>query len=167
MVNVTAGFINLCLLLFIVHRFHKENTKRIHEIKEISEKNEDVLKRTEFLFEQEQKIAQFEKFLKFGSYRNVRFPDLTFLNHPIGLRYTIQPARDDEFKPRKKSSEMGSYWIVKVLGPANEKFLSNDELLEYENSPIKDGEYYWCSFFNDEWHMSEDSLKWHKFHLCE
>ena len=34
--------------------------------------------------------------------------------------------------------------------------MDEGELLRYENSPIRVGEYYYCSFYNQEWHLCDD-----------
>jgi hypothetical protein len=85
---------------------------------------------------------------------NIRIPEVKTLTHPIGLEYTVIPIRDDKTnKPILYENSMEKLHIIKILEPANWEYLLSDKkyakhIIDYQNSPIKVGEYYFCKFIN-------------------
>lgn len=118
----------------------------------------DILREQADRIERERRILRFEEFLKNGNHYNIRFPDLKPTPNSLGLEYKIVPHRDPGGAPSQLSSRAGPLYIVQVISPAHEGVLDYERLLDYENSPIKDGEYYFCSFFNGAWHISQESV---------
>ncbi|MFE8601215.1 hypothetical protein [Archangium violaceum] len=85
---------------------------------------------------------------------------------PLGLHYAIRPVRDSQGQPLRDVGEMRSRWVIEVIGPAHENILSDKKLKKYEVTPIRDGEYYYCEFYNGSWHMSDGGIgKAYAFYL--
>lgn len=163
--NLIAGFIANLVFLFVAIQLDSKTAQKIDRIEELTETSEAALRRREALLDQEERIAQFEQFIKVQNWHDVRFPKLTTPNHSLGLEYTIRPIRDPVSGPKKRVTEMNSYWLIEVLRPANECVLPKESLIDYSNSPIRFENYY-CSFFNGAWHMSLDGMQeWHEFYL--
>lgn len=168
--NITAEILGGFLFLFLAFYINAMSEAKIDEIVDVTRKNESILANREKLLDRERSIDRFEQFLKRESYHNVRFPDLKLDSDQdaLGLEYKIEPIRDSKTgEPISKVTEMETLYIVKVIGPAYEKHLEEDELKKYEMSPMRDNEYYFCQFFDGSWQMSQKDVtdKWHKFYL--
>jgi hypothetical protein len=50
---------------------------------------------------------------------------------------------------------MRSRWVVEVVGPSHESIRDAESLKEYAFSPIRDGEFYYCEFYNGTWHLDD------------
>ncbi|GEN11697.1 hypothetical protein MFU01_67340 [Myxococcus fulvus] len=108
--------------------------------------------------EAKSRIRRFEEFMAHESHYDVRFPELGAGAGRLGLEYTIRPVRDAQGVPLQTSGEMRGRWLVYVVGPAQEHVRSDVDLARYDDSPIRDGEYYYCEFYNGSWHMSDGGM---------
>lgn len=152
--NLLAGLVTSLLVFFLALHFGKEADGIIKEQKRIQDEERD--------------IKRFERFLKEEAFHCVRFPDLKNDTHVLGLEYEIKPCRDQTTnEPIEATSETHRYYLIQVLNIAYKDVQSHEQLIGYEHSPIKEGEYYYCQYFNDDWHMSQDGPgdKWHRFYL--
>ena len=88
-------------------------------------------------------------------------PGLTRDNrhYRLGLIYTLAPVRNEEGIPKRKVTEMNTAFVVKVVGPANKNVMEEEDFYAYENSPIRDGEYYFAYYFNDAWRISQEGFE--------
>ena len=156
--NLTSGVLVSILFLLIALHTDAQTESKIERIRNIVE-TEDYRR------ENDRKIAEFERFLKEDPYYDVRFPNLTPGTQTLGLCYKIEPVRDQNGKPVKRMMPFDSYYVVRVVGPAHEEVMSEDTLLDYEMSSICDDEYYYCRFFNGDWHMGMTDGMMHRFYL--
>ena len=158
--NLIGGIIGGFLFLFLTLHIGETTENKIEEIRSISKKREEDLER-------EKKIRQFDQFMAAESYHNVRFIEIGASPGKLGLEYTIEPVRAEDGPPRRRKREMYSYYVVRVWPLQSEENMSTEQLNRYNQSPIREGEYYYCSFYNDEWHMGQESMpaRWHKFYL--
>lgn len=165
--NISSGIIGGFLFLFLTFYIDANTEEKIGQIHDTVRKSEEALSKREKILENEKSIFHFEQFMKNDSYYNVRFPSIILGNQSIGIEYTIRPVRDSSTnEPIKKVTEMNSYYIVKIDGPANWEVMSSEDRQTYDESPVRDNEYYYCSFFNNSWHMSPDgTIKWDEFYL--
>lgn len=143
-------------LLFLLLSLHlsRSTEEKVDRIDRISRERDRQLK-------QERDIFHFEQFLKNESHHDIRFPDIVPANDPDGwgLEYTIYPVRDENRVPISKNVDGQEHYIVKIKGPAQVEIFDEEDLARYINSPIKDGSYYYCTFVNDSWHLSEDDVR--------
>lgn len=105
-----------------------------------------------------EEVRRFEKFMANESHHDIRLPELATDKRRLGLEYTIRPVRDGQGVALHDKGEMRSRWVVEVVGPAQESVMKAEDLEEYESSPIRDGEYYYCEFYNDSWHLGDGGL---------
>ncbi len=92
--------------------------------------------------------------MKKESYHNVTFPNLAVDPSSLGLSYIVFPARHPETnEPIKYETEMDSAYLIKIGKPAHFDVLDEKEIDEYTKSPIREGEYAFCKFYNDSWHL--------------
>jgi hypothetical protein len=153
--EIVGGVLFLLLALFLDAR----TEANIEHIRDVTTRSEERLDERERLLRQERVIFQFEQFLRRESYHDVMFTGLKPSPESFGLEYTIEPVRDGSTgEPRKYETEMTTLYVVKVRGPAHWDVLDEKQRKEYETSPIRDGEYYFCQFFNGSWHMSTGDL---------
>src|SRR3989338_6123626 len=130
------------------------------------EKSTSILEQNERRLKMEWRIKQFENFMTSEGYHNIRFPELKSNINGLGLEYTIEPIRDSEGRPHKKISEMYEYYLIRVRPLRWNDFLDIDSIKQYEDSPICEGEPYYCQFMDGEWHMSRESFgDWHRFYM--
>lgn len=162
--SLGSGMATLAILSSVLNRYviavnrekSGETTKDIHAL---VVKSEALISRRETLLEIEGKIEQFKQFLRRESYHNIRFPLLKSDHNSMGLEYTIRPVRDpDTNEPVKYETEMSSAYLVYVQGPAHIEVMSKERIKDYEDSPIRDGEYAFCKFLNDSWHLGFESF---------
>ena len=167
--NLTSGIVGSFLFLFLALYLDAQTEEKIDHIRKVAAKSEELISKRESLLESERLILQFEQFMKKESYHDVRLPDLKPTSESLGLEYTIMPVRDPKTgEPVKRETEMDTMYVVKVKGPAHWEVLDAKARKEYENSPIRDDEFYFCRFFNDSWHMSTESVMLpqpHRFYL--
>ena len=159
--NLTSGIVGGVIFLPLVLFLDAQTEKNIRYITQTTE-------RRELLRDNERKISHFEDFMSKESYHNARFPDLKEEAEVFGLEYLIRPVREPQTgKPHKKISEMDSLFVIKVDQPANLDVLDSEQLAKYDSSPIHEDEYYFCRFFNNDWHMTtgEGFGEWHRFYL--
>jgi hypothetical protein len=159
--EIVGGLLFLLLALFL----DAQTEEKIDNIRDVTSKSEALLSERERLLRNERTIRQFEEFLRRESYHDVR---LTDLSPKPGLEYTIIPVRDPVTgEPRRRETEMDTKYLVKVQGPAHWEVMDAEERKKYETSPIRNGEYYFCHFFNDSWHLGSDSVlpEPHRFYL--
>ncbi len=134
----------------------KQNSE---EIREVATKSEQRLAERERILEDERAIFQFEQFMRKESYHDVVFPDLGPTRGLWGLEYTIEPVRDAKTgEPRKYQSEMTEAYIVRIRGPAHWEVMEPEDRKAYEDSPIRDAEYYFCQFYDRSWHMATGAI---------
>ncbi|MGB8931730.1 MAG: hypothetical protein WCC48_10835 [Anaeromyxobacteraceae bacterium] len=163
--NLTAELVGGLLFLLLAFYLDAQTEANIAHIREVTQRSEEILAERERLLQQEKTIRQFEEFLRRESYHNVRFPEL---GPPPGLEYIVEPVRDSGTgEPRKYETEMATSYVVKIRGPAHWEVLSEAKRKPFEESPIRWGEYYFCQFFNDSWHMATSSLVFdgHPFYM--
>ena len=165
--NISSSILCGLLLLFLALYFNSETEAKVAETRDLAAKSEAALAKREAILERERRIFEFEQFLKRESYHNVRFPKLKPRPDSIGLEYTIRPYRDPVLnEPAVYENEMERLYVVQVEGPAHWSVLNDHQKREYDTSPIRDGEYYFCRFFNDSWHMgTENVFSEHEFYL--
>lgn len=112
----------------------------------------------ERLLESERIQRGFERFMNEESYHDIRFPNLRPNSDSLGLEYTISPVRDPQTgKPLKHETEMEELFVVKIEGPAHISVMTDEQKAEYDDSPIRDGEYAFCQFYNDSWHLGHST----------
>ena len=119
----------------------------------------DLIENTKELIESRRaanKMKRFEDFMLNESEINIQLAELGTKDNLPGLRYTIAPARSNQGKLIFLKEESEIRWIVKVIGPAEYSYLNEDALAAYDNSPLCDGEYYYCDFFNNQWHLTKN-----------
>jgi hypothetical protein len=163
--NLTAGIIGGFQFLFLALYLDANTEEKIDHIKKLVEKSEKLVSKREEILEVERDIHQFEHFLKYENWHNVRFPDVKD-NDGHGLEYTIRPVRDGQTnEPIQLKKEMGDYYLIQVIGPASEAFLSSELLDVYEKSPIRDQEYYFCAYINRSWSMGSRDVFEFPFYL--
>lgn len=137
------------------------------EIERLIQETHDLIAAREARDANQRKVEQLLRFLRNEQYHDARFPDLKTSADPAGLDYTIEPVRDAAGRPRRMVTEMDEAYVVRVRGPAHREVRDPESLAEYENAPIRTKEYYFCRFYNSDWHMGQDSIgwKWHRFYL--
>ena len=142
-----------------VIRSISEQTRKLQEERE-QQREADRLERL--------RIAEFEHFVRDETYHDVCFPDLRTDRNLSGLVYTISPVRDEHGQPKRRKSEMNSFYLITLDRPAREKVLSPEQLQDYSDAPLHTGESYFCDFYNGSWHMGQDSvgLEWHRFYMA-
>ena len=158
--NLTSGIVGGLIFLPLAFFLEAQNEQNIEFVAETTRKRNREI-------ESERKILHFEEFMNRQGYHNVRYPDLKE-NEFFGLEYLIRPVRDQQTgEPRKKVSEMESMFLVKVERPAHLEVSKSERKLIYETSPIRDDEFYYCRFFNDDWHMTtgDGDDPWYRFYL--
>lgn len=162
--NLFSGILGGFLFLFLTFYLDAQTEEKIDRIKDTVIKSEEKIAQREYLLKQEQTIFEFEQFIKNETYHNVRFPAIKPNVDSLGLEYTIRPVRDTATnEPIMRVSEMGSFYVVKVVGPAH---ATDENLHEYDGSPIRDNEYYFCRFINSSWHMGTNCpVTEHEFYL--
>ena len=88
----------------------------------------------------------------------------------IGLRlaYKIEIIKDDIGIPVKKEILGFGFYIVKIISPSYSEVLEEKNLKEYEQSPIKEGEYYACGFseLNFSWFLGQELAFGRKYEDC-
>lgn len=116
--------------------------------------------------EAHRKHDRFIAFLREEGWHDICLPNLATERQSLGLHYTIEPVRDESGEPRCRVSEMITEYVVRVRGPAHEAVLPPEVLQEYQDAPIHSGEYYFCRFFNGQWHMGQEAFgENHPFYL--
>lgn len=159
------------IFLFITSHLDKKLENEVKKIKKLTIKSENVLSRREKELETEKSWQQFIHFVETDTHYNIRIPEVKTLTHPIGLEYTVIPIRDDKTnKPILYENSMEKLHIIKILEPANWEYLLSDKkyakhIIDYQNSPIKVGEYYFCKFINNKWNLSFDNMKFYEFYF--
>jgi hypothetical protein len=157
--NITAGVVGSFLFLLLTVHLDKRTTRQIDRIHQAASKSEEILSRRQRILRNQEHMQQFDDFLRRHSYYDVRFPDLKSAPELLGLQYTIEPIRDPKTnQPLKHETEMEVKYVIRVQGPDHWQFMKKVEQEAYEGSPIREGEYYFCQFFNDSWHMAPDSV---------
>lgn len=107
----------------------------------------------------------FIRFLSRETYHNIRLPKLKRPSEPLGLQYRIAPVREHG-QPRRRTTEMSEVFVISVDSIAYRDQMEPVKLREYDSSPIKVGEYYFCGFYNGAWHLGlEDHHLEHEFYL--
>lgn len=177
--NVVAGVLGSLFFLvlgFYLNQEFEELQAETHdvvvEMQKIQKSTHEVVievgsiqRATNAQTRRQEKVAHFVRFLHREAYHDVRFPNLKTKGEPLGLQYTITPVRENG-QPRRYTTEMSESYVVKVLDIAFREELEPEQLREYGSSPIKVGEYYFCGFYNDAWHMGpEDHHLEHEFYL--
>lgn len=99
----------------------------------------------------DQKIARFLSFLKNESQHNIRLLDIG----DEAWEYNISPERDENGDPKFLDDEINKAYVIKVNEIAHYSVRSDEDLKIYEKSPIRTSEYYFCSFYNEDWYMSD------------
>lgn len=162
--KVLTGTASTAILFGVINRYaiavnREKSGEKTDDIHRLVKESEAVLAKREKLLEADRKIHQFEQFLRKESYHNIRFPKLKPHEDALGLEYTIRPVRDDKTgEPLKYETEMDAMYVVKVDGPAHISVMDAEALKGYEDSPIRDGEYAFCKFFNESWHLGHDTF---------
>jgi len=152
--NLSAEIVGSLVFLLLAFYLDAEVEEKIDHIREAAAKSESILSRREDLLRNEMAIAGFESFQRRETYHDVRFPDLKSDEAPLGLQYTIEPVRDPQTgEPARFETETSSAYLVKVREPAYWDVMDDARRAAYENSPIRENEFYFCRFFNDDWHM--------------
>lgn len=151
--NITAGIIQGLLFVFLALYLDAQTEEKICQIHAATTRSEEILKEREELLEKERTIDRFESFLREESCHNVTFPSLKTEANPLGLTYTIVPCRDQNGMPLQHVTEMVKLSVIKLRGPAHWNVLSDIEKQDYLSTPFKEGEYYFCRYFNSSWHM--------------
>lgn len=155
--NLSAEIVGSLVFLLLAFYLDAEVEEKIDHIRDVTAKSEEILSRREQLLRNERAIAAFENFVRRETYHDVRFPDLQCEGAPLGLQYTIEPVRDPRTgEPASFETETSSAYVVKVRGPAYEEFLKDADRAAYAKSPIRENEFYFCRFFNEDWHMGTD-----------
>ena len=62
------------------------------------------------------------------------------------LEYKVEVIKDNIGIPRKKEDLGCSFYIIKIISPSYSEVLEEKKMKKYEQSPIKEGEYYACRF---------------------
>lgn len=166
--NLIAGVLSGVLFLFLGLYFSSETEFKIDKIVNVTIESEKKLKEREDQLKRERDIFRFKNFVANENFHNVRFPQLKKDEDDLGLEYTIYPIRDSKNnEPVKKTSEMYEYYLVKVKGPAYLSVSNSAQRKKYDDSPIRDGQNYFCSYFNDSWNMTSGdfSEKWYSFYF--
>jgi Ca2+/Na+ antiporter len=166
-INIFVGILFLLLALY----FDQSLEEKINTINELTQKSENALTRREEELESEKRWQRFIHFIENDTNYNIRIPETKTSNHPLGLEYTIEPVRDTKTNQLilyKNSIEQ--MHIIKIKEPANWDFIlstkENEALIkDYEISPIKVGEFYYCKFFNNRWNLSFNQEKFYEFYL--
>lgn len=128
-------------------------------IAESTAASEAILKQTDRILTNERRMRRFEEFLRKESHHYVRFPEIKPTPDSLGLEYVIEPVREPQSgEPRKYEKENEVLWVIKVVGPAYWDVLTSERRAEYDVSPIREGEFYFCDFFNDSWQMSRSTI---------
>lgn len=167
--NLFIGVICSFLFLLLTFYWDKRTEEKIDHIQKVVCKSEELISKRERLLKEERLMLQFEQFMKTESHAHAKFPNLKPKTSFGGLTYHIIPMRFPETgEPVKYVTEMHTRYVVKVTGPAYSKYLSPKQCKEYENSPILEDAFYFCSFFNGSWQMDDQSLLTspHTFYLC-
>jgi hypothetical protein len=149
-----AGIVGSLLFLLLTSYLDARSGEQINRIVDATVESQEILSRRERQIDNERTILRFEEFLRRETYHSVRFPTIKPSPDSLGLEYVIEPVRDESGQPRKHETEMETLWVVKVVGPAYWEVLTPEQRCEYDPSPIREGSYYFCQFFNDSWHMS-------------
>lgn len=132
--------------------------KTVEKLRSATNQTLSLIENWQDEIKQMSRMRQFEEFMANGSYYDICLPDLKSDAAPIGLHYTIRPARNEHGQPFRVKDDMSDRWLVEVLGPAHANVMSDEELKRYDASPICDGEYYYCEFYNGYWHMSNGGV---------
>ena len=162
--KVLTGTASTAILFGVINRYaiavnRERSGEKTDDIHRLVKESELVLSKREKLLESDMKIHHFEQFLRKESYHDIRFPNLKHHEDSLGLEYTIRPIRDEKTgEPLKYETEMNTLYVVKVDGPAHASFMKSDRLKEYEESPIRDGEYAFCKFYNNAWHLGYETF---------
>ncbi len=129
-------------------------------------KVESIILRRADLDEQRERMNRFIRFLESERHYNVCFPALATEANSHGLVYRLEPARH-EGKAVKRETEIDTLFVVRVARPAYEDVLEPEQSADYKRSPIKIGGFYFCDFYNGEWHMGPSTARreWLEFHL--
>ncbi|MBL7554651.1 MAG: hypothetical protein JNM24_02430 [Bdellovibrionaceae bacterium] len=144
--RMASGMTAFAILSSVANRYviaagREKSGKLTANILDLVSKSEAVLTKREEMLEQDRKIFEFERFLKKEAYHNVRFPNLKPNNNSLGLEYTIKPVREmGTNESIKLETEMWSAYVVFVEEPAHIEVLSEEQLKDYDGSPIKSGE---------------------------
>jgi len=150
--NMFAGILTSIYFVFLGLHLNSQNDNNLENIRQIIER----WKRER---DSERIYQRFLDFLKDETYHDVRFPEIKSTAECIGLSYTIEPVR--EVKTGKlvvKKSEMKTHYLIKVL-PLDQSIRDwPEQIIKYQNSPIREDEYYFCEFYNGSWHMSSDDI---------
>lgn len=152
--NVTAGIVGSLLFLLLTFYLDARSGEQIDRIAKATVASEEILRERERQMESEQDILRFEEFLRKESYHNVCFPNIKPNPDSVGLEYRIEPVRDEKGHPRKYETEMETLWVIRVVEPAHWDVLNPKQRAEYDSSPIREGEFYFCRFFSGSWHLS-------------
>lgn len=153
--NLIPGLLISLAVLFINLHFMKLTDLKIDRITEVARASEEKLTKREKILEIEQKIEQFDEFMKRETYHGARFPDIKEKEDELGLEYIIEPCRDPNGFPIKNTTEGHSWYVVRIKEIAYQKEMEEKDLEPYKKAPIKLGEYYYCDFISDDWHMSQ------------
>jgi hypothetical protein len=160
--NLTAGLIGGLLFLVLAFYINADTEEKISNIFSSSEQFDERYKI-------EQKLAQFKEFMAAGDHYNVRFPQLKEKADDVfGLEYKIWACRDESNQPKVKKTQFNDLYVVRVEGPACEEVLSKELLEIYKRAPIKENCFYFCRFYNGDWHMGPESSgarEWFEFYM--
>jgi Putative DNA-binding domain len=141
-------------------------SRTVDRIRNAVDETLKLIDRWQTRVDSEDRVQQFVSFMKTESTYDIRLPELCEPGEPKGLEYTIRPVRDSEGKPLVDRGEMKERWVVQVMRVANENVMDEADFLPYDASPIREGEYYYCDYYNDSWHLSDGrSPKAYTFHL--
>ncbi len=151
--DVSAGsfvvmfFGNFILRTVAAKNREKNNilTKVMHEITMEKKKEEELNTR----------YNNFLNFLKNKKQQqyNILFPDLG----EEGLAYNISAVRKDDGTPHAYEDEINILYLIKINEISYYNVLKDEDLVKYEDSPIKVSEYYFCSFYDGYWHMANST----------
>ncbi len=158
--NLLAGAVGGLVFIPLAIFLDTQTEEKLKYVKEATEHREKIL-------EEERNIRHFEEFLKEQTYHDVRFPEIRVEQNSIGLEYLIRSVRVPKTQiPLVKESEMETLNIILVDHPSNIEVLQAEDLRDYDDSSIRENEYYFCKFFNGDWHMSLNGISdWHRFYL--
>ena len=152
----------------------------IKKISKITSEMQSNINKTYFQIERTTAINKYperEEFKKINEgYLNFIFPlfDEEYTNIEItvktnfNLGYKIKFIKNDISIPLKKEISGFYFYIIKIVSPADSEFLEEKQLKRYEQSPIKDGEYYACRFDEGKcsWFLGEPLSLGQKYRDC-
>ncbi|WPB81837.1 ATP-binding protein [Archangium violaceum] len=133
--------------------------KTIEKLRSATNQTLSLIEKWQDEVKQKSRIRQFEEFMESGTYYDICLPDLASDDAPLGLHYAIRPARDGHGQPLRFEDDMSDRWVVEVIGPSHASVLSDEDMKRYDASPICEGEYYYCEFYNGSWHISTGGVE--------